>query len=71
MIERQNIRIGIITAPPQYAQDIAEAMIASGVLGIWNFSSGKINVPDNIIVEDVDLSISLSVLTTKLNSIEN
>jgi redox-sensing transcriptional repressor len=41
-------------------------MAAAGIGAIWNFSPASINVPEDVIVENVDLACSLAVLSRKL-----
>jgi redox-sensing transcriptional repressor len=66
MAQKQNIRIGIITVPPDTAQLIADIMVHSGIKAIWNFTPHKIIVPLDIIVEYVDMFASLAVLSRRL-----
>lgn len=66
MAQKQNIRIGIITVPPESAQLIADIMVHSGIKAIWNFTPHKIIVPADIIVEYVDMFSSLAVLSRRL-----
>jgi redox-sensing transcriptional repressor len=42
--------------------------IKSGALAIWNFAPTHISVPDNVVVENVNLASSLAVLSHRLNS---
>lgn len=67
LIERMHIHIGIITTPPHAAQKIANTMVKSGIMGIWNFTSEQIIVPENIILENVDLYYGLSVLSHRVS----
>ena len=62
-IRENNVDIGIITTPKEYAQDITDIFIKAGVKGIWNFAPTDLNVPDNIIVENVRLNESLFALS--------
>jgi len=66
LIERMHIKIGILTIPQDQAQAVANTMIDAGIKAIWNFTAGKINAPRGVIIEDVMLSSSLSVLTSRL-----
>ncbi|MDD3235249.1 MAG: redox-sensing transcriptional repressor Rex [Candidatus Cloacimonetes bacterium] len=66
MALKENIRIGIITVPPESAQLIADIMVHSGIKAIWNFTPQKIIVPADIIVEYVDMFASLAVLSRRL-----
>ena len=42
-------------------------MTAGGIKAIWNFSHLDLDVPENVIVENVHLSESLMKLSYKLN----
>ena len=66
LIGRMHINIGIITVPDSMAQNVADVMVNAGVKAVWNFSSTKLNVPDDVIVERVDLVASLAALSSKL-----
>lgn len=63
LVKRLRIRLGILTVPDAAAQECADALVAAGVDGIWNFTSVKLSVPDGVIVQCVDLSQSLAVLS--------
>lgn len=64
--KRMNIQLGILTVPSAVAQDVADAMVAGGIRGIWNFTPVKLNVPDYVILQREDLASSLAVLSHKL-----
>jgi redox-sensing transcriptional repressor len=66
MAQKEKVRIGIITVPPDSAQLIADIMVHSGIKAIWNFTPHKIIVPPEIIVEYVDMFASLAVLSRRL-----
>ncbi|MDP8233278.1 MAG: redox-sensing transcriptional repressor Rex [Candidatus Saelkia tenebricola] len=59
IIRKENIRIGIIAVPAEFAQEVAEIMISSGVKSILNFAPVILNLPSKIIVSNVDLSNEL------------
>ncbi len=71
LIKRMHINIGIITTPPEVAQEIADIMVAAGIKGIWNFTYTQLEVPDDIVVESVDLYRGLGVLSMRLGNIDN
>ena len=66
-IDANNIDIGIITAPRDSAQGLADIFIKAGIKGIWNFAPIDLNVPDDIIVENVRLNESLFALSYFMN----
>jgi redox-sensing transcriptional repressor len=55
--------IGVITVPAQAAQDVADAMVTIGVRSILNFSPTVLNVPTEVMLRYVDLSIELQVMS--------
>ncbi len=63
---RLNIQIGIITTPAKAANEASELMIKSEIKAIWNFAPIHLNTPEEIVVENVNLSASFSVLSKKL-----
>ncbi len=66
LAKRMSIHLGIITAPAEVAQDVAEQMIAGGIQAIWNFAPIRLKLPVNIIVHNEDLYSSLASLSWKL-----
>jgi redox-sensing transcriptional repressor len=66
MIVRMHINIGVITTPAETAQQIANLMISGGIKAIWNFAPVHLKAPEDIIIENAQLSQSLGVLTHKL-----
>lgn len=66
LAQRMSIHLGIITAPAEYAQNIADEMIKGGIQAIWNFAPVRIKVPAHIIVHNEDLYSSLASLSWKL-----
>lgn len=67
LIRERHVVIGVITVPAEYAQGVADRLIAAGVKGIWNFAPVKLNVPDDIKLINEDLSIGLSSLSYYLS----
>jgi redox-sensing transcriptional repressor len=68
LCERLNIKIGIICVPATAAQDVCDLLVESGMLAIWNFSPIKLSVPENIIVQQENLAISLSNISRHLSA---
>jgi len=66
LAHRLHIHIGILTTPAEVAQEVADLMISSGIVAIWNFTPIKLKVPAGIIVENVDMAASLAVLSRRL-----
>jgi redox-sensing transcriptional repressor len=66
LAQRMHILIGILTVPAEAAQSLADLMVFGGIRAIWNFTPVKLHLPPAIIVENVQLSASLAVLSNKL-----
>jgi len=62
-IKENNVEIGIITTPKESAQEVADIYVKAGVKGIWNFAPSDLNVPDEMIIENVRLNESLFILS--------
>jgi len=66
-----NIKIGIITTPPNRAQRAANHIVEAGIKAIVNFAPTRIQVPDDVIVDYVDFSTHLIYLSFSLSNISN
>lgn len=58
-IKKENVKIGLITVPPEFAAEVAENMVKGGIKGILNYTSTAINVSDNVYLEEYDMITSL------------
>jgi len=54
-----NIRIAIITVPPDYAREISEEAVRFGIKGILNFTTIPLNVPSWVFLEEYDMITSI------------
>lgn len=59
-------QIGILTVPSGIAQNVANYMIEGGVKGIWNFTPFRINVPEDIVLQNTSLYAHLAVMFNRL-----
>ena len=59
-------RIGILTTSPLPAQELCERMIGAWIEAVWNFSTAHLEVPEQIIVRNEDLSVSLAMISREL-----
>ncbi len=64
---RVNVKIGILTTPNHVAQEVAEDLVNCGIKAIWNFTSAKLNLPKEIIVQSTSMSSYAAVLLRRLN----
>lgn len=61
-----NVEIGIITAPPQAAQSVADLLVSSGVRAIYCFAAVRLQVPPSVTVQYENIALSLAHLHQKL-----
>ena len=61
------VDIGVICVTKNNAQTVTDLMVENGVKGIWNFAPVDLEVPEEIIVENVHLSESLLTLSCLMN----
>jgi redox-sensing transcriptional repressor len=51
--------VAIVAVPAEAAQGVADLLVRAGVTGIANFAPVSLEVPPNVFVENVDLTMSL------------
>ena len=61
-LQNNDIDIVALTLPKEQARKIAEILVANGIKAIWNFAHTDLELPDDVIVENVHLSESLMKL---------
>ena len=62
-VEKNDVSIGIIAVPAEYAQDIADILVETNIRGILNFAPVVLTIPEEVEVRNVDLTVNLEVLT--------
>lgn len=66
-VKNNDIDIAVLTIPKTSAVSVAADLVSYGIKAIWNFAHVDLNVPENVIVENVHLSESLMKLSYNLN----
>lgn len=66
-IRDNDMEIGVLTIPKEKAIEVANLLVDNGVRAIWNFAHTDLNLPDNVIVENVHLSESLMQLSYNIS----
>ena len=56
-----------LAIPKDKAEEVADMLVENGVRAIWNFAHIDLNLPDNVIVENVHLSESLMQLSYNIS----
>lgn len=68
---RFNIGMAILCVPPVYAQNLTDRLVASGIRGIWNFTSAHLTVPEDVVTQKEDLTTGYAVLSARLNRMQS
>lgn len=64
------VSVGIIAVPHFAAQEVCDILVENGVKAIWNFAPVKLEVPDNVIVQQEDMALSLAYLNYSLQHLK-
>jgi len=60
---RDNVSIAVIAVPAPSAQHVVNLVVGSGIKAILNFSPGTLEVPSDVKLKSVDLTVSLESLS--------
>jgi len=60
---RDGISIAVIAVPAPFAQHVVNLVVASGIKAVLNFSPGTLDVPPDVKLKSVDLTVSLESLS--------
>jgi redox-sensing transcriptional repressor len=63
IVEKRGVKMAIITVPAAAAQEVANQLIDAGIVGILNFAPIVLHVPDEVMVNNVNLAIELENLS--------
>ncbi len=67
-IKEHDVQIAALTIPKERAEEMAEKLVSYGVKAIWNFAHTDLNLPKDVVVENVHLSESLMRLSYKVSN---
>src|SRR3954469_6974283 len=66
-IRKQNIRLAILAVPADFAQDVADQLVAAGIRGLLNFAPVSLNVPADVALNAVDLAVQLEQISFQVS----
>lgn len=66
-VKNNQVDIAILTLPKTKVTKVAQDLVSLGVKGLWNFSPADLQVPKDVVVENVHLSDSLMTLSYNLD----
>jgi redox-sensing transcriptional repressor len=62
-VRDHNVRMAILAVPAVVAQEVANTLIECGVMGILNFAPIVLSVPEEVMINNVNLAIELENLS--------
>ncbi len=69
-IKKTPVHIAALTIPKMKAPQVAQELVRLGVRALWNFAPTDLNVPKDVMVENVHLAESLMRLSYNLKAAE-
>ena len=69
-MKENEVEIAALTIPKSVAPEVAGNLVKWGVGAIWNFAPTDLNLPKNVIVENVHLAESLMRLSYRIKDSE-
>jgi redox-sensing transcriptional repressor len=63
LVRRERISIAVIAVPASSAQKVADMVTSAGIKAVLNFSPGTLQVPEDVKLKSVDLTVSLESLS--------
>ncbi len=67
-VKKNKIKTGVIAVSDQQAQQVADRMMAAGIKGILNFAQIRLNVPEDLVLNNVNLGIELETVIYFVNA---
>lgn len=66
-LRHEKVKIGILTVPVEFAQEVTDRMVAGSIKAVWNFTPVRIKVPEGIVVQNTSLYAHLAVIFNRLH----
>lgn len=70
-ISREHIEIAVLTLPKSRVAEVADRLIRCGIKALWNFAHLDLDVPDDVVVENVHLVDSLMQLSYRISNYDS
>jgi redox-sensing transcriptional repressor len=62
-VQQHGVKMAIVTVPTAVVQEVTNALVRSGITGILNFAPIVLDVPEDVMVNNVNLAIELENLS--------
>jgi redox-sensing transcriptional repressor len=69
-LRHNEVQIAALTLPKSKAPAVADRLVSCGIKAIWNFAHIDLQVPDDVVVENVHLSESLMRLSYRATNLQ-
>lgn len=63
-----NVRIGIITVGQGSAQEVCDMLVGCGIRAIWNFAPCTLTIPEDVLLVQENLALSLAHLNSQMKT---
>ena len=63
LIREKNVKMAIVTVPASAAQEVTNTLVQWGITGILNFAPLVLDVPEHVVVNNVNMAIELENLS--------
>jgi redox-sensing transcriptional repressor len=70
LLKTYQIGMAILCVPAATAQNLADTIVASGIRGIWNFTSACLTVPEYVVTQKEDLTTGYALLSAKMSRMQ-
>lgn len=67
-IRNHEVKIAALTLPKTKAPQVAERLVELGIRAIWNFAPVDLNLPEDIMIENVHLTDSIMTLSYRIHN---
>lgn len=62
-----DVKLGIITVGKSSAQEVCDKLVESGITAIWNFAPCTLKTPENVLLKQENLALSLAYLNNQIS----
>jgi redox-sensing transcriptional repressor len=66
VLKEREIQIAVVAVPGAVAQRVVDRLVAAGIRGILNFAPTRLDVPADVVVKSVDMTVEMERLSYAL-----
>lgn len=70
-MKEDDVTVGILTVPAEFAQEVAQTMADGGIKGIWNFTPIRISLTEDVVIQDTSLYAHLAVMFNRMKNLSD